>query len=153
MKAVSASSNLEEIFEHQLKAILKDAHFSLSTASTQPNKKGIAIAYSGGLDSSVLLALAEKFCRLHQIPLHAFHVNHGISPNAFDWQKHCELIALQRNVFFLSEQVSVDKNGLGIEAAARNLRYQALGRMCSQQDVSIILTGHHLDDQAETILM
>jgi tRNA(Ile)-lysidine synthase len=153
MKAVSASSNLEEIFEHQLKAILKDAHFSLTTADRQFTKTGIAIAYSGGLDSSVLLALAENFCHLHQIPLYAFHVNHGISSNAFDWQMHCEEIALQRNAFFVSEQVCVDKSGLGVEAAARNLRYHALGKMCSQEDVSIILTGHHLDDQAETILM
>ena len=153
MKADSASGNLEKIFEHRLKAILNDAHFSLTNASNQFHKKGIAIAYSGGLDSSVLFALAENYCSLHHIPLYAFHVHHGISPNAFDWQKHCEKIAIQRNAFFLSEQVSVNKNGFGVEAAARNLRYQALGRMCSQHDVSILLTGHHLDDQAETILM
>ena len=153
MKAVSASSNLEKIFEYQLKAILKDTHFSLTTAAIQLNKKGIAIAYSGGLDSSVLFVLAENFCRLNQIPLYAFHVNHGISPNALDWQKHCEEVALQHNAVFLCEQVCVGKNGLGVEAAARNLRYQALGRMCSRHDVSILLTGHHLDDQAETILM
>ena len=42
----------------------------------------IAIAYSGGLDSSVLLYLATRYCQRQAIPLHAFHVHHGLSPNA-----------------------------------------------------------------------
>ena len=49
----------------------------------------IAIAYSGGLDSSALLHLAHAYAREHGVALHAFHVHHGISPNADAWLAHC----------------------------------------------------------------
>ena len=45
-------------------------------------ERKIAVAYSGGLDSSVLLHLAKDFCVSRHIALYAFHIHHGISPNA-----------------------------------------------------------------------
>jgi tRNA(Ile)-lysidine synthase len=113
----------------------------------------IAIAISGGLDSSVLLRLAHDYAREHDVTLFAFHVHHGLSPNADAWLAHCERASEELGVQFDHRRVSVSKTGSGTEAAARKLRYAALGEMCQAHGVKLILTAHHLDDQAETVLL
>jgi tRNA(Ile)-lysidine synthase len=113
----------------------------------------IAIAYSGGLDSSVLLALAHAYARERGVKLFAFHVHHGISPNADQWLAHCASTCAALGVSFDFRRVTLQKGKSGIEAAARKLRYAALGEMCRVHDVGLMLTAHHLDDQAETVLL
>lgn len=114
----------------------------------------LAVAYSGGLDSSVLLTLAHAYCCQHQIPLYAFHVHHGLSPNADDWLTHCEARCDELGIAFHAIRVNVDlTSGLGLEAGARKERYAALGQLCITHGVSHLMTAHHQDDQAETILM
>lgn len=123
---------------------------ALRTATPLPK---IAIACSGGLDSSVLLQLAHAYAREHGIALYAFHVHHGLSPNADSWLAHCDSSAAALGVAFDHRRVTVDKGKSGTEAAARKLRYAALGEMCRAHDVRLLLTAHHLDDQAETVLL
>lgn len=142
----SSSDKLEKIFSRNLTTIIKEAHPLAS-------KQGIAIAYSGGIDSSVLLVLAAQFCQQANIPLFAFHIHHGLSTNADKWAAHCASQSAHYGAVFAQENVRVKKNGQGIEAAARQLRYCALGELCASHHISLVLTGHHLDDQAETILM
>ncbi|MFL6675775.1 MAG: tRNA lysidine(34) synthetase TilS [Massilia sp.] len=113
----------------------------------------IAIACSGGLDSSVLLHLAHAYAREHGIALFAFHVHHGLSPNADAWLMHCERGAGALGAGFDHRRVAVPKTKSGTEAAARKLRYAALGEMCRVHGVRLMLTAHHLDDQAETVLL
>jgi tRNA(Ile)-lysidine synthase len=113
----------------------------------------LAIAFSGGLDSSVLLHLAHAYAREHAIALFAFHVHHGLSPNADAWRAHCEQACRELGVSFDQRQVTIPQNKSGTEAAARKLRYAALGEMCRAHDVPLLLTAHHLDDQAETVLL
>ncbi|QOY96625.1 tRNA lysidine(34) synthetase TilS [Massilia sp. UMI-21] len=112
----------------------------------------IAIACSGGLDSMALLRLAHAWAG-QDIPLHAFHVHHGLSPNADAWLAHCEQACAALGVAFDHRRVAVVKGRDGLEAAARKLRYRALGDMCVQHGVPLLLTAHHLDDQAETVLL
>ncbi|MES2129955.1 MAG: tRNA lysidine(34) synthetase TilS [Pseudomonadota bacterium] len=114
---------------------------------------GVAIAFSGGLDSSALLRLAHGWCKTHAIPLHAFHVHHGLSPNADAWLGHCADACAALGVPFAAARVTVEKGKSGTEAAARKLRYAALGRLCAEHGVNLLLTAHHLDDQAETVLL
>ena len=113
----------------------------------------LAVAYSGGLDSSALLHLASAYGRRHGVPVFAFHVHHGISPNADAWLAHCQAGALALGVGFCARKVELGKTKSGVEAAARKLRYAALGAMCAEQGASLLLTAHHLDDQAETVLL
>lgn len=113
----------------------------------------MAIAYSGGLDSSALLHLAQAYAREQGIALYAFHVHHGISPNADAWLAHCEASCAALGVGFDVRRVTLEKGKSGIEAAARKLRYAALGEMCAAHGVRLMLTAHHLDDQAETVLL
>jgi tRNA(Ile)-lysidine synthase len=113
----------------------------------------IAVAYSAGLDSSVLLSLVAQYCRLNNLPIYAFHVHHGISLNADAWEEHARQNCRDLQVTFDSARVQLHKNGLGVEAAARSARYSALGEMCSFHGINLLLTAHHQDDQAETILL
>jgi tRNA(Ile)-lysidine synthase len=113
----------------------------------------IAVACSGGLDSMVLLHAASGWAREHGVSLFAFHVHHGLSPNADAWLAHCERSAAQLGAAFDARRVTVEKGKSGVEQAARKLRYAALGEMCRAHGVGLLLTGHHLDDQAETVLL
>lgn len=113
----------------------------------------IAIACSGGLDSMALLQLAHAWAAGKGIALHAFHVHHGLSPNADAWLAHCREACAALGIAFDSRHVEVVKGKDGTEAAARKLRYRALGEMCVAHGVPLLLTAHHLDDQAETVLL
>lgn len=113
----------------------------------------IAIAYSGGLDSTALLHLAHAYGQQHGVAVFAFHVHHGISPNADAWLAHCASTCAALGVPFEAARVVLEKTKSGVEAAARKLRYAALGAMCAGHGVRLMLTAHHLDDQAETVLL
>ncbi|WP_299773245.1 tRNA lysidine(34) synthetase TilS [uncultured Pseudoteredinibacter sp.] len=118
----------------------------------------LCIAYSGGLDSSVLLRtvveLRDKGL-LGDCILKAIHVNHGLSDLANSWQGHCKAQCQQLGVEFYSQKVSLDdatiKSAGGLEAAARTARYQVFEQFMVGGD--ILLQGHHQDDQAETLLL
>lgn len=113
----------------------------------------LAIAYSGGLDSSALLHLAHAYGREHGVAVFAFHVHHGISPNADAWLAHCDSVCATMGVHFEAARVVLEQTKSGVEAAARKLRYAALGALCAKHGVRLMLTAHHLDDQAETVLL
>ena len=108
----------------------------------------IAIAYSGGLDSSALLHLAVAAGGERQV--HAFHIHHGLSPNADAWEAHCRAECARLGVTFASRRVSLPDRS---ENCARKARYAALGALCAEHGVDQLLTAHHLDDQAETVLL
>ncbi len=107
------------------------------------------VALSGGLDSCVLLgALVELGL---SVQIRAVHVNHQISPNADAWQQHCVDLCERLNIPFTAERVRVVNKGRGIEDAAREERYKVFERHLGANDV--LLTAHHADDQAETMLL
>ena len=114
----------------------------------------LAIALSGGLDSSALLHLAQAYAGANGIELYAFHVHHGLSPNADAWLAHCEQACAALGVRFEARRVVLDApRKSGTEAAARKSRYAALGALCAAHGVTLLLTAHHQDDQAETVLL
>jgi len=137
-------------FERALEEIL--ARVVLSDGAS------IAVACSGGLDSAVLLHLSADFFashpNLHSHPLHVFHVHHGLSPNADDWLAHVQSECEQLNLPFNARKVSVTKvDEHGPENAARLARYEALSNLCTTHRVELLLTAHHQDDQAETVML
>jgi tRNA(Ile)-lysidine synthase len=141
--------------------MLLDAAFARAMADIDahafgdnPVDRAVAVAYSGGLDSSVLLQLAHAYAHEKSVALHAFHIHHGLSPNADAWLEHCRSTCAAMGVAFEARHVTLRKSEKsGIEEAARDARYAALGAMCVEHDVSLLLTAHHLDDQAETVLL
>lgn len=120
----------------------------------KPNQH-VLLALSGGLDSSVLLHLLATAKKSIPFELHAMHVHHGISTNANTWADFCTQQCQLFNVPIEIVRVQVDKNSkLGIEAAARQLRYESLFDFKADGVAAdFIVTAHHQDDQAETLLL
>ena len=110
----------------------------------------LAVAFSGGLDSTVLLHATIKAHGKKNV--HAFHVHHGIQKEADQWQAHCQAVAKKLGCHFDTRNVKLNKAS-NIESQARNLRYEALTQMCQAHKIQDLLLAHHLDDQAETVLI
>lgn len=115
--------------------------------------KNIIVAYSGGVDSHVLLHLVAKL--KSEFPQHHYsakHIHHGLSEQADQWVIHCQRICVELGLDFQSEKVEVDVGSYeGLEAAAREARYKAL--LNDEQANTAILLAQHADDQLETFLL
>ena len=110
----------------------------------------LLVAYSGGLDSTVLLHAMQQLQSDLPFHLSAMHVHHGLSQHADDWANFCEKNCANLGVPLQQVQVHVEQDaGLGTEAAARAARYQAL----QATTADFICLAHHQNDQAETLLL
>jgi tRNA(Ile)-lysidine synthase len=112
-----------------------------------PPGRRLCVGYSGGLDSTVLLHLLAGL--RGEFELSAVHVHHGLSPHADAWAEHCIRQCAALDLPLRVARVSVERAGLGLEAAAREARY----RVFAQLDVDALALAHHRDDQAETVLL
>jgi len=106
------------------------------------------IAFSGGLDSSVLAhALVAA-----NIPVLAVHIDHGLQKESDDWNRHCEAFAGSLGIAYRCHKVTVQlESGKGPEGSARDARYSALHDLLEPSDW--LLSAHHREDQAETLLL
>ena len=127
----------------------------------------VIVAYSGGADSQVLLDLVcqilkeesratqgteEEKQQARVRDLLVCHIHHGLSDNADSWQQFAERECERRGVALKVAKVSLAlDSGESIEALAREARYQAL--TAASEKPALILTGHHIDDQLETMLL
>lgn len=119
-----------------------------------PAAAKVAVAYSGGLDSTVLLHAAVQVAAGSGAELHALHVHHGLSPQADAWLCHAQACCGAWGVAFHAAHVAVTgTTGEGVEAEARRLRYDALTRLARHAGCARVLLAHHADDQAETVLL
>lgn len=109
----------------------------------------VYVGFSGGLDSTVLLHLLASVPSI-AIKLHAVHINHGISPHANTWQRHCEQFCQQLRVSLHCHALSLASDS-NLEAQARDSRYQIFARLIQNNDILVL--GHHENDQAETLLL
>ena len=110
------------------------------------------VGFSGGLDSSVLLHALVATREEHATPIVAVHVNHALHRDAAAWERQCRHTARELAVEYLGREVAVvDDAGIGLEAAAREARYRALKAL--MQDGDVLLSAHHEEDQAETLLL
>ena len=110
------------------------------------------VAFSGGVDSCVLVHALATTRADHCVPVAAVHVNHGLHADSADWETHCRRVAAELEVEYLARTVTVASNtGDGLEAAAREARYGVLRSLVKPGDW--LLSAHHEDDQAETLLL
>ncbi|MGH8501043.1 MAG: tRNA lysidine(34) synthetase TilS [Gammaproteobacteria bacterium] len=110
------------------------------------------IAFSGGLDSTVLLHALTAIVSGSGPALQAVHVHHALHPQADNWAEHCRQVCAALDVPFRLVRVDAGaKRGESPEAAAREARYRAL-RSAIKAGVCL-LTAHQQDDQAETLLL
>lgn len=109
------------------------------------------IAYSGGVDSHVLLHLCASLPIIKN-KLIAVYVHHGLQAEAEAWGRHCQATAEALGIGFVLLRVNaVAEPGVSPEEAARNARYQALKSLMATGDV--LLLAQHQDDQLETVLL
>ncbi|WP_454885643.1 tRNA lysidine(34) synthetase TilS [Sphingomonas oryzagri] len=108
----------------------------------------MGIALSGGPDSLALLILAAALG-----PAMALTVDHGLRADSAAEADTAGAVAASLGVPHQIARVSVSEGGEGLQGEARRARYVALGDWARRQGLSAILTAHHADDQAETMLM
>lgn len=117
---------------------------------TWPPASRYHVAFSGGMDSSVLLeALAAR-----ALPgeVAAIHVDHGLHPRSPEWARHCAAVCGRLGIPLVQERVDAQAPaGESPEAWARKLRYGVFHRNVGPGEM--LLTAHHRDDQAETVLL
>ena len=126
---------------------------ALATLARDGDHRRIAVAYSGGADSSALLHVAATLQRRGLVAVVALHVHHGLAPAADGWLEHCREQAARHGVGFDSAHVAPTRRGGSLEADARRLRYAALEQLCERNRCAVLMTAHHADDQAETVLV
>jgi len=120
----------------------------LTDLADQYKIKTWCLAYSGGVDSQVLLHLLQ----LTKLNVMAVYIDHGLQAESVDWARHCEQQCRQFNIPFQTIKVDASPaKGESPEAAARAARYTALKKIIKKG--YCLLTAQHQDDQAETVLL
>ena len=117
------------------------------------SQQAILAGLSGGLDSVVLLHALRQWQTAERpvLRLRAVYIHHGLNPLADDWAEHCRTFCDSLSVPFQVCRVQVDPRKKGIEAAARDARYQAFREVIAPDEA--LVTAQHLDDQSETFFL
>ena len=114
----------------------------------------IAVAASGGRDSTALLHCTARAAAALGIDTMALHVHHGLAAAADDWLAHVRRQCHRWGVAFDSRKLGgAPARGESVEAWARRERYRALLEMARLANCSIVLLAHHRRDQAETFVL
>jgi len=113
------------------------------------NTKKLYLAFSGGLDSSVLLHALINYRQQYQIIV--WHINHGLLNNAKSMQDFASKQAEKYGLEFRLDNLNMDSSKGNLEAKARDHRYRLFENALSENDA--LLTAHHKNDQAETLLL
>lgn len=129
--------------------------FERAIAAFEPARWPLAVGFSGGADSTALLAACAA--RWPGIVV-AFHVHHGLQAAADDFERHCSAVSEQLGVPLVVHRVDArHASGDSPEDTARRARYEAFAAMAradaQRPTITSIALGHHADDQVETLLL
>ena len=124
----------------------------LGVAAAIGSDTTVRVAYSGGVDSTVLLHLLLRSRELVDFRLVALHVNHGIDPQSGCWEEHCSRFCQKAKIEFRSTSLDLARHHSRVnEDIARSARYAWFSSQMESGD--LLLTAHHQNDQAETFLL
>jgi len=118
---------------------------------TLPREGHWHLALSGGLDSVFLLHCITALATAEGRSLNAIHINHGLQPEALEWENQCQALCRELGVSFQSHQLQLDPDPPDLEARARQARYGVFEQAVQPHDT--LFMAHHGDDQAETVLL
>lgn len=121
--------------------------------NAHPDIRRLIVGYSGGLDSHVLLhLLATNRTSWPERTLAAVYVDHGLQAASATWGEHCDQVCRELEVPFRTLRIDARSGpGESPEAAARRARYAVFA--VELEPDAALLTAHHRDDQAETLLL
>jgi len=129
----------------------QDFYDNIARFNLGGQRQRIYVAYSGGVDSHVLLHLCALIPQFKD-KLSAVYVDHGLQAEAESWAGHCEQTANDLGVEFLTLRVNAQAlQGESPEEAARNARYAALKSLMKVD--AVLLLAQHREDQLETVLL
>ncbi len=112
----------------------------------------LCVGFSGGPDSTALLHALAQLPQARLRGLRALHVDHGLHAGSSMWAEHCRAFCRALDVHCTVLPVQVKRgSGIGLEAAAREVRHAALGAQLREGE--LLLFAHHRDDQVETVLL
>lgn len=138
------------------KIINKVEKFANECNLFKPHDK-LLIACSGGPDSIALVDILLKLRIKYELDIIVAHAEHGIrKESSLNDAQYVKTYCEQRNIPFFMEHLNVLKHlkteKLSVETLARKLRYQFLRKIAKRENATKIVTAHHLNDQAETVL-
>ena len=151
------SANLIYVFNSHTHSALTTLNIEslleiLSKYSNPDDKTKFAVAFSGGVDTVVLMHLMHCACQRWNFSLLALHVDHNIHPDSGKWMQHCADFCDARDIPFCSTRLNQFNPSERVpEHEARAARYSWLKKEVAEGD--FLLTGHHKNDQAETLLL
>jgi tRNA(Ile)-lysidine synthetase-like protein len=118
----------------------------------QPKQK-ILVAVSGGVDSMVLLELLQKAAEKDHLSLAVAHIDHQLRPVSEQEADYLKSYCHERHLTFYSQKWQARDKQKNTEARARAFRYNFFSKIMVNENYTAVMTAHHQDDQAETILM
>ncbi|MHC5218383.1 tRNA lysidine(34) synthetase TilS [Enterococcus sp. LJL128] len=113
----------------------------------------ILLAVSGGVDSMVLLHLMLAAAEKSGCVIGVAHVNHQLRPESFDEEEWLNRFCEEKKIPFYSKRWGIKTHVQGMEAEARAFRYNFFEEVMESDKYSTLMTAHHGDDLAETIIM
>lgn len=118
----------------------------------------VLLGLSGGADSRLLLHLLSETCEQTGAVLHVAHLHHGIRGAEADRDEaFCRSLAERYGAIYHTRRVDVPAlakaRGESQETAARELRYEFFADIMREHRISLLLTAHHADDNAETVIL
>ncbi|WP_457447335.1 tRNA lysidine(34) synthetase TilS [Roseateles sp. P5_E4] len=124
----------------------------MADSATPRTGDAVAVAFSGGLDSTALLHATARAAQGSRVV--ALHVHHGLQPQADDWVAHCERVAHEFGAAYVCTWLSGSPaRGDSVEAWAHAGRHRALHDMAVAAGADLLLLAHHRQDQAETFVL
>ena len=134
------------------RALTFTAERLLQILKSFPAANAYIVGFSGGADSTALLHALSTVEDQLGTPVSAVHVNHGLHDDADLWQQKCAVFCQQNRIKLFCLKIDLkNRTGKGLEAEARHLRYEAMSALLTPE--TCLLTAHHADDQAETLLL
>ena len=117
--------------------------------SIPDNIERVVLAFSGGLDSCVLLHLLTSHPHSYSVQL--WHVNHGLQESADEMEVFCNARAREYGLEIKTSHLHLDPHAGNLESTARQARYALFEKELNQGDC--LMTAHHADDQVETFML
>ena len=117
----------------------------------------VLIALSGGADSVALAVMLAEARKAQALTLFAAHLDHGIRPESAEDAEFCQALCARLDIPFRCKRIDIPAEAaalrMGVETVARLRRHEWLEACRAQTECDYIALAHHMDDQAETLLM